>query len=346
MVLCNASNFYFDLAYQKDPQEVGADWAGFVDTEAAWRLPPLDLYLAATHDLMGNPLSPDDYRNAVRLTAEGIGNVLGIQGELWSENQKTDAIMEYMALPKMIGLAERAWAQPSNWTTEQDPDKRDVLQAAEWARFANAVGQHELPRLDDLQGGYAYRIPPPGAIIEDGQLKANVAFPGMKIRYTLDGTEPDARKNEHVVALPDQVSPTLIVHVIERAARGYQRSASAPFEGILRGTLGLRGWVRKRQDDGLVHVLRHLFDHLFGEGARPAGRADQHRWLECADHLDRVCVGALCEPAVLQCLLTQGELTFEGLVQLPSLMKQARRIECSDGAPELVIGRSRLAHGR
>ncbi|MEJ2081775.1 MAG: family 20 glycosylhydrolase [Acidobacteriota bacterium] len=218
VVLCNASNFYLDLAYQKDPQEVGADWAGFVDTEAAWRLPPLDLYLAATHDLMGNPLSPDDYRNAVRLTAAGIGNVLGIQGELWSENQKTDAIMEYMALPKMIGLAERAWAQPSDWTTEQDPDKRDVLQAAEWARFANAVGQHELPRLDDLQGGYAYRIPPPGAIIEDGQLKANVAFPGMKIRYTLDGSEPDAGSTEYVG--PVRVTGPVKLRTFDTRGRG------------------------------------------------------------------------------------------------------------------------------
>ena len=34
VVLCNASNFYFDLAYDKDPEEVGADWAGFVDTRS------------------------------------------------------------------------------------------------------------------------------------------------------------------------------------------------------------------------------------------------------------------------------------------------------------------------
>lgn len=218
VVLCNASNFYFDHAYQKDPEEVGADWAGFVDAQAAWRLPPLDLYLAATHDLMGNPLDPDDYRNAVQLSAAGARNVLGIQGELWSENQKTDAIMEYMALPKMLGLAERAWAQPSDWTAESDPEKRNDRRAAEWARFANALGQRELPRLDYLQGGYAYRIPPPGAIIENGQLKANVAFPGLKIRYTQDGSEPEATSTEYVG--PVRVSGSVKLRTFDTRGRG------------------------------------------------------------------------------------------------------------------------------
>jgi hexosaminidase len=56
--------------------------------------------------------------------------------------------------------------------------------------FANALGQRELPRLDYMNGGINYMIPTPGAKVENGLLKANVAFPGLSIRYTTDGSEP------------------------------------------------------------------------------------------------------------------------------------------------------------
>ena len=38
--------------------------------------------------------------------------------------------------------------------------------------------------------GVNYRVPTPGAKVEEGMLFANVAFPGLEIRYTLDGNEP------------------------------------------------------------------------------------------------------------------------------------------------------------
>ena len=62
----------------------------------------------------------------------------------------------------------------------------------DWNQFANRLGQRELRRLDYLNGGVHYRLPPPGAVVRGGVLHANVAFPGLEIRYTFDGTEPDA----------------------------------------------------------------------------------------------------------------------------------------------------------
>lgn len=47
-------------------------------------------------------------------------------------------------------------------------------------------------KLDYLFGGYNYRLPPPGAVIKEGKLYANVDFPGLAIRYTTDRSEPDA----------------------------------------------------------------------------------------------------------------------------------------------------------
>ena len=61
----------------------------------------------------------------------------------------------------------------------------------QWNIFANTLAQKELPRLSYLYGGFNYRIPLPGAIIKDGKLLANIEFPGLELRYTTDGTEPD-----------------------------------------------------------------------------------------------------------------------------------------------------------
>ncbi len=52
------------------------------------------------------------------------------------------------------------------------------------------VGRRELPRLDYFAGGFAYRIPWPGAVVENGQVKANIQLPGLALRYTTDGAEP------------------------------------------------------------------------------------------------------------------------------------------------------------
>ncbi len=60
-----------------------------------------------------------------------------------------------------------------------------------WNTFANTLAQKELQRLSYLNGGYNYRIPLPGAIIENGKLIANIEFPGLELRYTTDGSEPN-----------------------------------------------------------------------------------------------------------------------------------------------------------
>jgi len=72
----------------------------------------------------------------------------------------------------------------------------------DWNQFANRLGQRELPRLDFLSGGVLYRLPPPGAVVRDGRVSANVAFPGIAIRYTNDGTEPDLTASPYQEPIP------------------------------------------------------------------------------------------------------------------------------------------------
>ncbi len=142
--------------------------------------------------MMGNTIDPDLFQNHTRPTEAGKQNILGIQGQLWAENARGPAMMEYLAFPKLLGLAERAWSPPPAWAQIEDAAERRQQLDAAWSRFANTLGHRDLPRLDHLFGGVNYRLPPPGAVIEDGLLNANVAFPGLTIRYTTDGSEPTA----------------------------------------------------------------------------------------------------------------------------------------------------------
>jgi hypothetical protein len=62
--------------------------------------------------------------------------------------------------------------------------------ARAWSRFANCLGHRELPRLDYLAGGVAYRSTLPGAIVCAGVIYSDIEFPGGTVRYSLDDSEP------------------------------------------------------------------------------------------------------------------------------------------------------------
>ena len=226
VVMANATNLYFDLSYDKDPRETGYYWAAFVDTKKPFELVPLDLYKSAWQDRMGNALDPATaFRDHTRLTDAGRQNILGIQGQLWAENAKGPAVMEYLAFPKILGLAERAWAPQPAWATVEDDAARKEQLAEAWNRFAHSLGHHTLPQLDYLYGGVAYRLPPPGAIVEDGVLKANAAFPGLTLRYTTDGTEPSPASTRYDG--PVAVTGTVKLKTFDTRGRGSRTAVVA-----------------------------------------------------------------------------------------------------------------------
>jgi len=218
VVLCNATHLYFDLAYDKDPREPGYYWAGFVDTRTPYSFAPLNYLANVQSDLMGHEISQDLISQRITLTEQGEKHILGIQGQLWGENLKGEASLEYMALPRLIALAERAWARQPEWAEDTDPESRISGFQEAWSGFACGLGSRELPRLDFLGGGFSYRIPCAGAMIEEGVLKANVAFPGLTIRYTTDGSEPNA--NSQLYEEPVHVGPTAAVRVFNSIGRG------------------------------------------------------------------------------------------------------------------------------
>lgn len=192
VVLTNVTNFYIDLAYNHSFYEIGQYWGGYVDLDKPFRFIPYNYYKNQTDYRTGNPVNIDRYANRVRLNDNAKGNIVGIQAPLWAEIINSPERMEYLLLPKLFAVAERAWAVDPDWAVEPDEAKAHEKYAHAWSVFVNEVGKRELPRMDYYGGGFNYRIPTVGVAEKEGNLYANIQLPGMTIRYTTDGSEPTA----------------------------------------------------------------------------------------------------------------------------------------------------------
>lgn len=218
VVLCDVSNFYYDLAYNKDPQEPGHYWGGFADARSGWQFAPFNSFVTNLKTGMGREIDPDiEFRNLERLKPSAAGNILGIQAQFWSETIKGPQMLEYYMLPKFIGFVETSWGRARDWENQADPVVRRRQMDEGWNVFANQLAKRELPRLAGLFGGFNYRIPQPGAVIELGILKANIEYPGLVIRYTTDGTEPSA--SSPVYHEPVPVSGKVILKAFDQAGK-------------------------------------------------------------------------------------------------------------------------------
>ena len=207
VILCNATNFYFDFGYNHHPAEPGHYWGGLVNTRRAFEFIPFNVFRSTVYDRYWRPIDPELFAGMESLKPEAYKNIVGLQGELWSEFIKGGEMLEYFYMPKMLGLVERAWVGQAEWgNIEKKEQRMEAIQLA-WNSFANTIGQREMPRLDHLFGGFNYRLPPPGAVIRDGQLLANIDFPGLTIRYTTDGSEPGPESTLYTgpVEVTDQV---------------------------------------------------------------------------------------------------------------------------------------------
>ncbi len=179
---------YFDFPQEIDPQERGYYWATrFTDTQKVFSFAPENLPQNAETTLT---------RDGFPFTATGNlsnGGFTGMQGQLWGETVRTGEHFEYMMYPRLLALAERAWHR-GDWELDYAPGvtfsdtsnrvNRGAL-AADWQRFANALGQKELPKLD--AAGVLYRIPSAGARTVNGALQINTQYPGLQVQFSADG---------------------------------------------------------------------------------------------------------------------------------------------------------------
>jgi hexosaminidase len=218
VILSPASNMYFDLAYYKEFDEPGNYWAGYLDIDKPFYFIPFDYYKNSDEDVNGNKVSPSYFSGKARLTDYGKENIPGIQGLLWSETVISPERMEYMMLPKLLSLSERAWAANPDWAKEKDSVKTAWLYNEAWSRFLNTLGQRELVRLDYYAGGFNYRIPTAGAVSRNGKVEVNSQFPGLVARYTTDGKDPDVRSR--VYSGPITEKGTIRLRLFDSRGRG------------------------------------------------------------------------------------------------------------------------------
>jgi hexosaminidase len=197
VVLSSPDVLYFDFPYEADPKEHGYYWASrHTNTEKVFQFMPdnLPAHAEVWLDREDNSYVADDTKSTL---AKGQ-TFLGIQGQLWSENTRTDEVAEHKIYPRLIALAERAWHLPK-WAIPYNYEGAIYSQATgvftedmkksrdnDWRLFSQVLGQKEFPKLE--LAGVDYRLPTVGAIIEDGVLKANIAFPGLTIEYQLEDT--------------------------------------------------------------------------------------------------------------------------------------------------------------
>jgi len=219
VVLSPVTNYYFDLAWNPNPDEMGLDWGGFIDLRKPFQFIPFDYYRNAGADSV--------FVGKDRLTDYGRAHIVGIQGNLWSETLGGDGRLDYMMVPKLFGLAERAWAPQPDWARERDPVRSASLYREAWSRFVNVVGRRELPRLDREVPGLGYRIPTPGLKVENGMVRCSLELPGFTVRYTTDGSEPTVRSPE--VRGPIPLRGTVRVAAFNTTGRkGHTAHGSAP----------------------------------------------------------------------------------------------------------------------
>jgi len=227
VVMSPVTNLYFDLAWNPNPEETGLDWGGYIDLRKPFDFIPFDYYRNARVDRRGNPLDPAVFAGKDRLTEYGRAHIVGIQADLWSETLGGEGRVEYMLLPRLFALAERAWAPDPDWVRERDPAKSDALYRTAWSRFVNVVGQRELPRLDREIPGLNYRIPTPGLKADGGVVRCSVELPGFTLRYTTDGSEPSVRSA--VVSGPIPFRGTIRVAAFNATGRkGHTARLTAP----------------------------------------------------------------------------------------------------------------------
>jgi hexosaminidase len=181
IVLAPVSAMYMDMAYNPNPEEPGVNWNDYVELDKVYDFIPFDMLKNA----------PD----AVRLGRDGLtdygqARVRGLEATLFTETVREPGRIDYLVMPRLLAVAERAWAPDPAWATDPDPGKAAALHRRAWSGFVNALGQRVLPRLDLEQPGLAYRIAPPGLLLEGGQVLVNHVLPGIELRYTSDGSEP------------------------------------------------------------------------------------------------------------------------------------------------------------
>jgi hexosaminidase len=239
VVLAIPDVFYFDFPYEIDPKERGYNWASRrITSRSVYNFMPDNLPVHAEFrlDTLGQKFTIDD---RVQKNENGVVThqplplnyqVMGIQGQLWSETIRSESQAEYMIYPRLLVLAERAWHTPTwqvlyNYQGAKYDQHSGVFKPAlqekrdlQWQKFSNTLAQKELAKLDQLN--IFYRVPTVGAKIISGKLHLNNSLVGLPMQYRLPGGKWQNYQQPVKVTLPVEV---------RAKTANYQRSGRSAF---------------------------------------------------------------------------------------------------------------------
>ena len=204
VILSNVTNFYMDMGYSWHQNEQGLHWGGKVDEFDAWSALPANVYATARTAVDGTPIN---------ITTAGDGkakldkpeNIIGVVAPLWGETLRSYDEVQYLLLPKMMGVSERAWTAVPEWSKNL-ADQQAFNEARH--QYNLKIGTRELPLLKGM--GYNFRVGPPGIKLEDGKLLINTQYPDEQVTYTLDGTEPTIDSPRWTAPVPVKNQPQVI----------------------------------------------------------------------------------------------------------------------------------------
>ena len=188
-VMSNSSAFYFDMANDNDMDAFGLSWSGYVDYFDTWAINPQDIFANSVLNQKHN-IEADYISKTTKLNPNKRDNLIGIQSQLWTETVTNDRVLEQMLVPNLIVFAERAWAKQPDWISNT-PDKQEQKMMKDWNRFLNVLGKRTLRVLNHQFPKFIYDLPKPGGIIKNDSLYVRSPYPGLQVRYSLDGSVPN-----------------------------------------------------------------------------------------------------------------------------------------------------------
>ena len=204
VILSNVTNFYMDMGYSWHQNEQGLHWGGKVDEFDAWSGLPANIYASARTAVDGTPLNITTAGDG-KAKLEKPENIIGIQAQLWGETLRSFDEVQYMLLPKMMGVSERAWTAMPEWSKNLT-DNQTYNEARH--QYNLKIGTRELPLLKGM--GYTFRVGPPGIKVVDGMLYINTQYPDELVTYTLDGSEPTVDSPRWTAPVPVKTQPQVI----------------------------------------------------------------------------------------------------------------------------------------
>ncbi len=188
--------------------------------------PSSDLYLdylqtASAHEPPGRPALitlEQTYRFEpvpAELEAARRGHILGLQANLWTEHTRTFERLQHHMFPRLAAVAETGWS-PQSHKDYESFRQRLPAQLRRWQRHGT---------------GYALTPFQVDAVAEDdraaGKVQVTLSNPlGYEIRYTTDGSLPDAGSPLYSAPLDLALPATL------HAAAFFQGRALAPARAL------------------------------------------------------------------------------------------------------------------